>query len=902
MTTQKIIDHIFKDPKVKYDLVEFSNLPKPIEQIITIYPKVITSGKDTGQEKYFLKSFVSFNSGTDEIQVYDPKGKSNPEEIVRQLWIYKLINQYQYKKEQIIVEKPIAFGSDTETKKADILVTLGDALETAKIVFEIKKPNRKDGIEQLKSYLNAQGSPIGVWSNGSERIILYRPYPKEFNDTLAEIPRSDQEAKDVFEATRTLATLRKEFNFKKILESLEELVLADSGQDAFDEIFKIIFAKIYDEMEAEYRPNKEVLFRKMADPSITRERITDLFKKATEKWPGIFKETDTIELKEDHLSVCIGPIEPVRLMGSNLRIMDDAFEHLIPQVAKKKQGQFFTPRFVIDMCVRMLNPKPNEYVLDPACGSSGFLLHAMDWAFPISNTSQMENRKHKYAAKYLWGIDFAKRTVQTSKALMLIAGDGHTNIFGPDVSSLNPKDWFTTRSGKLLIEELRKARLLKKMPPHDRQLTEEDAWEYLKELKFDVILTNPPFAGEIKDRKLLQNYSLAKNALKRAKDKEPKEERDVLFIERIIDMLRPGGRAAIVLPQGKFNNSSLAFIREYILHKARLLAVVGLHQNTFKPHTGTKTSVLFIQKYNDEELKNIKSVNERVAANCPNYKEQIETLLTDNASEFDIAEDKIPQNIFYLMEELFSKEEELINGDDEEATEEKDTELKDDAETVYDKLQNDIIEMNNHKSNLVTKLENINLPLDALTEKFNNEKAVIEKENKDDKKQSKLSVKELKDKFKTEEKAVKEKIKNEKKSLTKEIVNYSHMIDNAIYEQKLLTNKGKLQIIIEDADSLNILINRYIDAEVVKELDYPIFMAVSENGGKDNSGDYVPMRTKEGNLIEDENGLPRIMQDLVNYEISKTELIDSSFEKFELIHIAEEFVKFAKKNNFQFWS
>src|SRR6267142_958985 len=117
----------------------------------------------------------------------------------------------------------------------------------------------------------------------------------------------------------------------------------------------------------------------------------------------------------------------------------------------------------------------------------------------------------------------------------------------------------------------------------------------------------------MKDRTMLVHYELARRALKRAGDnKAPKEERDVLFIERILKMLKPGGRAAIVLPQGKFNNSSLAFIREWILKKARLLAVVGLHPNTFKPHTGTKTSVLFIQKHTQDQTNKIAHVHEKV--------------------------------------------------------------------------------------------------------------------------------------------------------------------------------------------------------------------------------------------------------------------------------------------------
>ena len=134
---------------------------------------------------------------------------------------------------------------------------------------------------------------------------------------------------------------------------------------------------------------------------------------------------------------------------------------------------------------------------------------------------------------------------------------------------------------------LRKSKLTVKRIPANETLRDEDhAWEYFEHLKFDVILTNPPFAGEMKDRNMLAHYDLAKPALKRAKDKAPKEERDVLFLERVLKMLKPGGRAAIVLPQGKFNNSSLAFIREWILknsqtaggEKARKLSARGWKQ------------------------------------------------------------------------------------------------------------------------------------------------------------------------------------------------------------------------------------------------------------------------------------------------------------------------------------
>ncbi len=612
MTTKEVIDRIFKEPGVRYELTEFENLGKPIHEILDIQAKTVSTGKDAGKTKYYLKSFIPFSTGNEEVQVYVEGGKSAPEEIVRQLWVYKLMTQYGYTADEIDLEKGVQFGTEVGTKAADIIVYTDTTKETPKIIVECKKPKRKDGIEQLKSYMNAKGAPVAIWSNGSDSVILYRPYPAQFDDTLFDLPKKGEDPKDVLEKKKTLLDLKRDFNFKKIIQDLEELVLADSGKDEFNEIFKLIFAKIWDEKEArENRKDKVVEFRKALDPEITYDRINTLFHKACEEWPGIFKEGDDIELAKRHLQVCVGPIEGVRLMGSNLRIMDDAFEYLLPTEAKKKKGQFFTPRHVVEMCVRMLNPKRNEYVMDPACGSGGFLLHAMDWAYPASDNDARELRKHKYAAKYLWGIDFEQRAAKTSRALMLIAGDGHTNIFGPDVSSLDPRTWYENASGQALMQGLRQAKLtVKKIPDQEALRDDDKAWEYFDELKFDIVLANPPFAGEMKDRKMLSRYDLAKPALKRAKDKAPKEERDVLFIERILKMLKPGGRAAIVLPQGKFNNSSLAFIREWILKKARLLAVVGLHPNTFKPHTGTKTSVLFVQKYTKDALAQIEKVHQ----------------------------------------------------------------------------------------------------------------------------------------------------------------------------------------------------------------------------------------------------------------------------------------------------
>ena len=910
MNTKELIDRIFKEPGIKFELTEFENLGKPIHDILAVYPKTSTTGKDAGKTKYYLKSFIPFSTGNEEVQVYAEGGKSAPEEIVRQLWVYKLIHQYGYKTDEIDLEKGVQFGTEIGTKAADIIVYTDATKITPKIIVECKKPKRKDGIEQLKSYMNAKGAPVAVWSNGADSIILYRPYPAQFDDTLFDIPKRGQAPKDVLEAKKTLLQLKKDFNFKKIIQDLEELVLANSGKNEFNEIFKLIFAKIWDEKEAEEnRKDKTVEFGKALDPDITYDRINDLFKKAAAEWPGIFKDGEDIELTKRQLQVCIGPIEGVRLLGSNLRIMDDAFEYLLPAEAKKKKGQFFTPRNVVEMCVRMLNPKRSEYVMDPACGSGGFLLHAMDWCYPATDTKARELRKFKYAAKYLWGIDFETSAARTSRALMLIAGDGHTNIFGPDVDSLDPRTWYETASGQTLMLELRKAKLTAHKIPENETLTDDElAWDYFDELRFDVILANPPFAGEKTDRKMLARYDLAKPALKRAQDKTPKEERDVLFIERILKMLKPGGRAAIVLPQGKFNNTSLGFIREWILKKARLLAVVGLHPNTFKPHTGTKTSVLFVQKYTQDQLDQIAKVHDQVAGACPDYEAEIRSLLKTHQTTSDVPEESIPEAVADLIAERFSEPEPVETTD---GTGQEENEEDNDEESATDEDPAALAEekLSSLKATLINakqKLMDFESDSEALAQQHEQEIAAITETWKGKKDELIWHLRPIKAGQKVALAAQKETQKNKQKAIKAEIKALEKQIPQAEFALKLLSNRGKLTLVLEDAELVGTLKERWIAAEVAKQLDYPIFMAVSERGGKDNSGDYKYVLDEEGSLVEFPDGHPQegqlvVDQDLVNYDLRAADLADAAKIPDRKLCVAEAFVRFAQEQKLVFW-
>jgi type I restriction enzyme M protein len=543
----------------------------------------------------------------DAVRVFDRKGRpylrclvtererpARPEEIVRQLYLHRLMESYRYPKGRIFLERPVYFGSSIHEKAADIVICEEGDPDTAYIIVELKKPKRRDGLEQLKSYCNAEGSPIGVWTNGGEIVYLHREEPNVFK-SLSDIPRADQnlsallaERWDMGRLTRENRLVKERLTLKSIILDMEDLVLANAGVDAFEEVFKLIYAKLYDEWSAS-RPGKKYLEFRVGG-STAREfyaRIDDLFQDAKKQWPGVFYEDEKIDLSPAHLVTCGSFLEDIKIFNTNLQIIDEAFEYLAVQVGKGSKGQYFTPRHVIDMCVKMLNPKVNEYIIDTAAGSCGFTVHAIFWVWGNEFLAEGPKRwQTEYASSNVYGIDFDTRSVKIAKAINLIAGDGRTNVF--KANTLDPRNW---------PEEVRvglRARLSRF--PEDSTADDFNQRNF-RYFDFDVLMTNPPFAGDIKDTRILHQYDLAKRGDAKW---QTNLGRDILFIERDLEFLRPGGRMCIVLPQGRYNNSTDEYIRRFIAEKARILAVVSLHGNTFKPHTGTKTSILFLQKWNDD--------------------------------------------------------------------------------------------------------------------------------------------------------------------------------------------------------------------------------------------------------------------------------------------------------------
>ena len=526
-----------------------------------------------------------------------------PEEVIRQLFLEKLINDYGYPVNRIKLEYQVYFGR--EVKRADIVVMDEDRPIVPYIIVEVKKPKLKEGKEQLKSYCNSTGAPIAVWTNGEQIAYYNRKDPNYFED-IRDIPQATQTLMDIVSERWTIEDLKANdvlqkdrVSLKDKIKELEDEVLANAGVDVFEECFKLIFTKLYDEWLSGQTPSRYLEFTNAGRTEFKlKEAIQELFDKANKKWKGVFEQNSKIALSPSHLSICVASLQNVKLFNSNLEVVDDAFEYLMSKSSKGEKGQFFTPRYVIEMCVKMMNPKEDEKMIDTACGSSGFPVHTIFHVWnqmaekegrPKGELFSLDQKPYnytEYVQDNIFGIDFDEKAVRVARTLNLIAGDGHTNVLHLNTldydrwdETAKQDDWIRTYfEGFDRLKELRRGK-------------------GYQEFNFDIVMANPPFAGDVKETRILGRYEMGKNDKGKMQSKVG---RDILFIERNLDFLKPGGRMAIVLPQGRFNNSSDKYIREYIAERCRILAVVGVHGNTFKPHTGTKTSVLFVQKWDDE--------------------------------------------------------------------------------------------------------------------------------------------------------------------------------------------------------------------------------------------------------------------------------------------------------------
>lgn len=519
---------------------------------------------------------------------------ATPEEIdAVQIFSKQLVEDYGYPKSHIQTRPQYRVKvRPSDTKKeypVDIAIFSSDAKldENLYIVVECKKKNRKDGRTQLENYLTLSTAYLGVWFNGEERLFLHKIVKSNGEvhfEEIPNIPQFTQRLEDIGRFTR--ADLRPTHNLKAIFKSIRNHLAANTVGATRDELLagqliNIIFCKIYDEKYT--APHDIVKFRAGINekPKEVEKRIFDLFDEVKTKMPEVIDDEDKITLDTNSLLFIVGELQNYSLMNSERDVVADAFEIFIGHALKGGQGQFFTPRNVVKMIVDILQPDENDKIIDPTCGSGGFLIESLkhvwqqiDLKYDQLGWNEVDKFKKKIdvATKNFRGIDKDYFLSKVAKAYMNLVGDGTTGIFCED-SLENPNNWRSEAKTKVEMNT------------------------------FDILMTNPPFGDKIKVKgtEKLKQYELAYNwsdkngdyIKGKLKDEQPPQ---ILFIERDLNLLKAGGRMAIVLPEGIFGNPSDRYIWNYITKNAQIEAIISTPTETFQPNTHFKTSVLVIKK------------------------------------------------------------------------------------------------------------------------------------------------------------------------------------------------------------------------------------------------------------------------------------------------------------------
>lgn len=541
--------------------------------------------------------------------------KGTPEEMqVVQPFSKTLVEDYGYPSNLIITHPQYRVKirpSDTKKEYPVDIAVFSSAAKTDDdifIVVECKKKTRKDGRSQLEDYLRFCKAQLGVWFNGDERFFLqkHEKNGKVFFTEIPNIPKYGQRIEDIGMFKRK--DLKTTHNLKSTFKAIRNHLAANTVGATRDEVLaqqliNIIFCKIYDERFTE--PDEIVSFRAGINEEAekVKERILDLFNKVKRKYKEVIDKSDEIILDENSIVYIVGELQNYCLIEAERDSIADAFETFIGHALKGGQGQFFTPRNVVKMMISILDPSDEDNIIDPSCGSGGFLVETLRYIWNKLdeegkkfnwNSANLREEKMEVTLNKICGIDKDYFLSKVCKAYMAILGDGKSGIFCED-SLDNPNNWHEKTKIKIAKD------------------------------KFSILLTNPPFGSKIPVRgeDKLKQYDLGykwKHSKKtgtwekgKLKDKESPQ---VLFIERDVQLLCNYGRMAIVLPDGVFGNDTFGYIRHWLQDKGRILAIIDIPVETFQPNTSTKTSILVFQKLPKEKIPDNYDIFMAIAETC----------------------------------------------------------------------------------------------------------------------------------------------------------------------------------------------------------------------------------------------------------------------------------------------
>jgi type I restriction enzyme M protein len=531
---------------------------------------------------------------------------SDPEEQVRAEFWAELIYRYGYEPARIGVE--VTVPDRTPADRADLVVFRDDERKKPYAVIECKQDGVTDAafeqaVEQAcgnGTWAKFRASYVGVVAGMTRRFLdfseKYGVLEREAN-IIADLPRQYGQPEEYRfykgDPNNDIQPVSKESLIAAIKKCHQTLWGGGklSPPAAFGELCKIIFVKISDE-QAKRKKGEPYEFQiKTHEPSRKlAERIKGLYTTQQAKDPDVF--TETIKIDDASLRTVVSHLERINLSKTDLDTKGLAFEQFMDGFFKGDFGAYFTPREIISFAVDMMRPGNEDIVLDPACGSGGFLLYALDAVrkeadefFPdqtakpekgIPEGKDHYDHWHAFAKERLYGIEINDEIARVAKMNMIIHDDGHTNVIGHD--ALDRLDRIKSNSNNTGFAANR----------------------------FSLILTNPPFGAQVNlaERPYLADYELGQVEDAKGNRKPRKNQKtEILFLERVWKFLKPGtGRAAVVLPDGILTNSSLQYVRDFLLERFQVLAVVSLPQTAFSHYgAGVKSSLVFLRKRAEAE-------------------------------------------------------------------------------------------------------------------------------------------------------------------------------------------------------------------------------------------------------------------------------------------------------------
>lgn len=525
--------------------------------------------------------------------------ENKPEERVRQKTTHILHEEMGYPKELIAHERTINMGR--EKKRADIIIyenkraCIENDQGQIRLIIEVKAPNEKEPDGQLLGYISSTSADGGFWTNG-EKIVYFKK-DSSTNNVLKwiGIPRYGRTWDSIgrFTKSELIAPVDLKLAFKRCHNAIYRTGI-DSEDVALDMV-RIILAKREDESSAEEECKFYITPEEFEDDKLKQAacaRVRTLFSLVKDQYPDVFSEHEKITASDSQLATVISYLQQYSFLDAEHDVIGTAYEVYVASHLKGERGQFFTNRLVVDMMVKMLDPDDKTVLLDPSCGSAGFLITSMNYVFrKIDSSKRSDSAKEilkRNVVHQLFGLDISPKLVKIAKANMLIGKDGHGGI-----EQANSLDAVT----KLSASFQEKAGLEKP----------------------SMILTNPPFGAghdlRIKEPTILAQYD---NGYVWSTSEDGKIEFDdklnsrqglapeILFLEKCVRWLKPGGVLGIVMAKGQLDNREALSIRKWVLEKSQLLAVVNLHEDTFEPFCGSKASVIFLKKNDKKPTENYK--------------------------------------------------------------------------------------------------------------------------------------------------------------------------------------------------------------------------------------------------------------------------------------------------------